>query len=336
MQIMQSRRRFLTSLSLASAAGLVGAPRQVHAEPPPETTTVRLPKSFRAVCEAPKNVAGELLRAEGFTNVRWVEIVSGVDPSVLLANGELDFNYDFAPAHIASIDAGLPVTVLTGMHSGCLELIANESVHSITDLRSKSVGVDRWTTLPHILMSLMAAYVGLDPKRDIKWVAREDATAMQLFVDGKIDAFLGTPPEPQELRHRKIGHTILSSTVDPPWSHYFCCMLTAAADYVTKYPVATKRVLRAILKGADLCVSNPKWAAQRIVDEAFTDGYDYALQALTEARYDRWREYDPEDTLRFYALRMHEAGFIKSGPNEIIAAGTDWRFLDELKRELKT
>jgi len=64
--------------------------------------------------------------------------------------------------------------------------------------------------------------------------------------------------------------------------------------------------------------------------------YDYALQTLRDNPYDKWREYDPEDTLRFYALRMREAGFVKSSPQKIIADGTDWRFLDELKRELKT
>ena len=51
--------------------------------------------------------------------------------------------------------------------------------------------------------------------------------------------------------------------------------------------------------------------------------------------YDRWREYDPEDTLRFYALRLHEVGMIGSSPKAILAEGTDWRFLNELKRELK-
>ena len=59
------------------------------------------------------------------------------------------------------------------------------------------------------------------------------------------------------------------------------------------------------------------------------------LQALSELPYDKWREYDAEDTIRFYALRMREAGFIKSSPQKIIADGTDWRFLNELKRELK-
>ena len=100
-------------------------------------------------------------------------------------------------------------------------------------------------------------------------------------------------------------------------------------------PAATKRVVRAILKADDLCVTEPARVAQRLVDGAFTPRYDYALQALNEVPYDKWREYDPEDTMRFYALRLHEAGFIKSSPNKIITESTDWRFLNELKRELK-
>jgi NitT/TauT family transport system substrate-binding protein len=58
-------------------------------------------------------------------------------------------------------------------------------------------------------------------------------------------------------------------------------------------------------------------------------------QVLNEIRYDRWRTYDPEDTVRFYALRLREAGMIQSTPQKIIATGTDWRFLNELKKELK-
>jgi NitT/TauT family transport system substrate-binding protein len=53
-------------------------------------------------------------------------------------------------------------------------------------------------------------------------------------------------------------------------------------------------------------------------------------------RYDKWREYDPEASLLFYGLRMREIGMIKSSPQKIIADGTDWRFLSELKRELKS
>ena len=159
---------------------------------------------------------------------------------------------------------------------------------------------------------------------------------MELFAAGKIDAFLGLPPEPQELRGRNVGRVIVNSAIDRPWSQYFCCMLAARRDYVRKYPVATKRVLRAIAKAADLCASEPERVAQRIVDAGFAARYDYALQTLKEVPYAKWRDYNAEDTIRYYALRLHEAGMIKSAPNKIIAQGTDWRFFNELKRELKS
>jgi NitT/TauT family transport system substrate-binding protein len=336
MQIMQSRRDFLASVSraAAAAAGVLGS-RASLADEPLETTTVRLPKFFPAACEIPEYVAEELLRAEGFTDVRYVEGESGVDSSVWLARGELDFDWNYAATHIASIEAGVPVTVLAGMHSGCLELIANDSVRNIADLRGKKVGVYASSSAPHVLVTLMAAYIGLDPARDIEWVMNYDATSMQLFVDGQIDAFLAIPPEPQDLRDRGIGHTILATAVDEPWSHYYCCMLAGSGEYVSTHPVATKRVLRALLKAVDLCVSEPESVAQRIVDGGFAESYDHALRTLSDARFDRWREFDPEDTMRFYALRMYEVGMITSSPNKIITDGTDWRFLNELKRELK-
>jgi NitT/TauT family transport system substrate-binding protein len=128
---------------------------------------------------------------------------------------------------------------------------------------------------------------------------------------------------------------VINSALDRPWSQYFCCMLAGNTDFIDQHPIATKRVVRAILKATDLCVTEPERAAQQLVDGGFTQQYDYALQSLTEVPYKSWREYDPEDTMRFYALRLHEAGMIEASPNDIIADGTDWRFLNELKRELK-
>jgi NitT/TauT family transport system substrate-binding protein len=112
-------------------------------------------------------------------------------------------------------------------------------------------------------------------------------------------------------------------------------MLFGNRDYVRNHPVATKRAMRAILKAADFCATQPERAARRLVDRGFTPRYDYALQTFNDVPYDRWREYDPEDTVRFYALRLREIGLIKSTPQQVIADHTDWRFFNELKRELK-
>ena len=211
MQTPSSRRRFLAGLSASAAAGFVGSAQPALAEPPLETTTVRLPWWVdTSYCWAGAYIAGELMRAEGFTDVRYVKGDKSVDQSEWIARGETDFSVNFPPNQIASIDAGVPIKVLTGLHSGCLELIATENIRSVTDLRGKRVGVDGFNSSRHVWLSLMASYVGLDPANDIQWVLTEGVKPTELFIQGKIDAFLGTPPQPQELRANKIGHTILT------------------------------------------------------------------------------------------------------------------------------
>jgi NitT/TauT family transport system substrate-binding protein len=335
MQMTQSRRQFLTTLSLAAATRLVDVPAALAAEGPLETTTVRFVK-IPGICNAPQYVAEELLSAEGFTNVSYVGLVAAGAPAVgAVARGDADFTVTFAAPLVIGIDGGAPVTVVAGVHIGCFELFGNESVHSIADLKGKSVGVQGLGSSQHVFTAAMAAYVGLDPTKDIHWVINPSVKPTELYEKGQIDAFLGFPPEPQDLRARHIGRVIVNSAADRPWSQYFCCMLAGNRDYVSKYPVATKRVLRAVLKADELCGTEPSGAARRMVDRGLTPRYEFALQALREIPYAKWREYDAEDTLRFYALRLHEAGMIKSTPQKIIADGTDWRFLDEVKRELK-
>ena len=332
MSMMQTRRRFLSTLAVAGAAGLVRTPRALAAEGALETTTVRLPK-IPAICIAPLYVAEELLRAEGFTDIRYV--ATAINQPEGISRGEIDFGSNFAPVMIAAVDRGMPITALGPVHVGCFEVFGNEGTHSVLELKGKSVGVDALGSPMHLFLSVIFTNIGIDPGKDINWVTSGSVRPMQLFMDGKIDAFLGLPPEPQELRARHIGRVLLDSAVDRPYSHYICCVLIGSRDYVRNYPVATKRVLRAILKANELCAAEPARAARQLVDGGFTDRYDYALQTVTELPYDKWREYDAEDTVRFYTLRLHEAGFVKSSPQKIIADGTDWRFLNELKRELK-
>jgi NitT/TauT family transport system substrate-binding protein len=334
MHTMQSRRDFLTTRSAAGGAGLVGLGRPLADEPSLETTTIRLVRT-PGICVAPVYLAEELLRAEGFTDFHYVETAGGFPHAQKIARGEIDLSMVFAPTLLIAIDAGQSITVVAGVHPGCFELFAHEPIRTISDLKGKKVGIDVVGSSAYVYVAVMGRHVGLDPVNDIDWITTPSGKPMQLFAEDKIDAFLGFPPEPQELRARGIGQVILNSTVDRPWSQYFCCMLAGNTNFIRQHPIATKHAVRAILKATDLCVAEPERVAQHLVAGGFTQRYDYALQTMTELPYSSWREYDPEDTLRFYALRLHEIGLIKSSPNKIIAEGTDWRFLNELKRELK-
>jgi NitT/TauT family transport system substrate-binding protein len=331
MKIIQSRRHFLASASLAADVGVLGGRRSLADEGPPETTTIRLARD-PSICLAPGYIADDLLRAEGFSDLRYVPNL----PIDAVARGEIDFGFKTAAWVASHVDAGDPITALAGIHPGCYELFAREPIQTISDLKGRNVGIpEGFGGAAHLYLSIMAAHVGLDPRKDIEWITTPTNDFLEVFAEGQVDAFLAFPPEPQDLRARKIGRAILNTTTDKPWAQYFCCMALGNRAFVRAHPVATKRYLRAILKSADFCVAEPASAAQQLVDGGFTERYDYALQTLTEIPYASWREFDPEDSMRFYALRLHEVGMVKSSPNKIIAEGTDWRFLNEIKRELK-
>ncbi len=331
----RTRREFLGQLTLAGAGGLLGlSPGPAGAEPPPETTRLRLLQA-PSLCWAPLHLAEELLAAEGFTDVQYLKREMTTGYLKALGTGEAQFSMGFIGPMIIEVDAGEPIVTLAGVHVGCFELFGNDRVRSIRDLKGKTVAIPAWWTSPHVFIASMAAYVGLDPRKDINWVIHPRPEAIRLFAEGKVDALIGFPPDPQELREKKIGHVVVNSSVDRPWSQYFCCMATGSREWVRKHPVATKRALRAILKTTDVCALEPERVARSLVDRGLQKRYDYSLEALKGIPFARWREYDPEDAVRFYALRLHEAGMIQSTPQKIIAQGTDWRFLNELKKELK-
>jgi NitT/TauT family transport system substrate-binding protein len=330
-----SRREFLSTAALAGTGALLGLGSELAAaEPPPETTKLKLIR-VPTVCYAPQYVAEELLRSEGFTDVQYIKVPPGIGVGTALASGEADLSMWFAASVITRIDAGDPTVFLAGVHIGCFELFGTNRVRSIRDLKGKTVAIASKGGPQQVFLSSMMAHVGLDPNKDINWVIHPFDETMQLLAQGKVDAFLGFPPQPQQVRAKKIGHVVVNSMMDRPWSQYFCCTLNGNREFVRKYPVATKRVTRAILKATDICAREPARIARFLVDKGYADNYEYALQTLKDIPYGKWREYDPEDTIRFYALRLHEAGMIKNSPQKIIAQGTNWQFLRELKKEMK-
>jgi NitT/TauT family transport system substrate-binding protein len=332
MEMVQRRRDLLISASLAAAAGMLGARGSLADEGPPETTMIRLKKQA-AICFAPLYVLKEFLGVEGFSDVHYVNVGPGRADVSMVGQGDLDFDITFAGAIVHELDSGLPLTALGGLHVGCYELFAREPIRTISDLKGRSVALINPNSGEHLYLSIMATDIGLNVKKDIDWAFGPDA--MERFIAGAADAFLGFPPQPQELRARGLNRVILNTVRDLPWSQYFCCMMYGNRAWVRNHPIATKRFLRAIYKAADFCTAEPETAAKELVESGFVPRYDYALQTIQEIPYDRWHEYDSEDTLRFYALRLHEAGMINGSPNTLIADGTDWSFLNELKRELK-
>jgi len=329
-----SRRRFFLHTSALAGASLFGISRHSHAEPPLEITRIRLVHA-PTLCLAPQYLAEELLHLEGFSEVEYVKILGGAGPQTV-ASGNADLTMWDTPSLLPVMDITQSLMVVGGVHSGCSELFGSERVKSIRDLRGKTIAVSKFGGTEHVFISSTAAYVGIDPRKEIQWIETGSIPdAMRMFIEGKSDAFMGFPPQPQEVRARKVGHVLVNTLRDRPWPQYFCCSIVANRSFVQRNPIATKRAIRAILKAAEICAEEPERAVRYMVTKGYETRTEIAREVLNTLPYRHWREISPEDTLRFHALRLHEAGMIKSDPQKLIADGTDWRFLNELKKELK-
>jgi NitT/TauT family transport system substrate-binding protein len=327
-----TRRDFLQSSTVLAAATLMGLPKFAAAEPPPETTKIRLVKG-PFLCFAPLYLAEALLHLEGFTEVDYIPVDYTL-PGTLVKSADLSIFG--GPSILPAIDAGMPLTVIAGLHVGCWELFGNERVKSVTGLNGKKVAISGIGGVEHIWLSSILAYVGMDPRTDINWVPTgKIAESQRRFLAGEVDAFLAFPPQPHDVRVAGVGQVIVNTTMDRPWSQYFCCILGANQQFLRQNPIAAKRALRALLKATDICANEPERVARFLGEKGYEPRYDVALEVLKSLPYNRWRHDDPEDTIRFHALRLHEVGMIKTSPNKLIAQGTDWRFLNEIKRELK-
>ena len=212
--VLQTRRRFLRAAAFGDVAGMLPLLAARAAEPAPETTTVKLPID-PAICTMPQMITRQLLQAEGFTDIRFVHEPPG-NPNQLLAHGDVDLMVGYASNFIVGLDKGEATTLLAGVHGGCFVLFGPEDVHGIAGLKGKTVGVPGFGTGPELLLSLMAAEVGLDPKKDLHWIGNPKEKPKDLFIAGRVDAFLAFPPEPQELRARHIGRVIFDTAGPPP------------------------------------------------------------------------------------------------------------------------
>lgn len=333
-----TRRDFLTGVFATGSAAVLGTllgKSEGAVEPPPETTRIRLLQTPTA-CWAPQYLAEALLRKEGFTDIEFIK-GSGKQGNELLNFGQLDISLGFSARLIKGVEPGNPTVFLAGLHSGCYSLVGSERVSSVPDLKGRTVWAGRYSgSGPHIFFSTIVAYVGLDPVKDIHYSTVPKDQAIALFLEGKIDAFMSFAPEPQELRNKKIGRVLVDTNIDRPWSEYFCCMIAGNRDFIRKSPIATRRVMRAILSSNDLCHADPDLAARTLIQREVRKASEYEITrtALSEIPYDKWRYYNPEDTIRFYALRLRDTGMIRTTPQEIIAQNTDWSFLQGMEKDL--
>ena len=306
------------------------------ADGPLETTSIRLFSIPPSNCIAAQYMAESFLREEGFTDVQYVP-ASPKDVVDRFADGQMDFGVAYPAYVIRKIADGAPFVMLGGLHVGCWEVVAaTADIKTMGDFKGKTVAVIGPAFTDGIFMAMTLKNVGLNLNEDVKVVNHPPSEYARLLSTGEVDGVVAIPPTSTDLRAKGVGHVVLKSHADRPWSNYYCCGPIVHRDWMEKHPVAAKRALRSILKGADVVARDPEGTARHMVDRGYTNNFAYTCDVLKELPYDVWRNLDPADSVRFYALRLKEAGLLKSTPDEILKRGADFRYFTQLRKQLPT
>ena len=278
-------------------------------------------------------LAQDYLRDEGFTDVHYV------DTNFTLTGWLKDGTADIAPAHpefiVATIDAGLPLTVLTPLHSSCLEVWADRTIATVSDLRGRRISVRVGNTSDQFFtyFAALLGYIGINEVHFIEAGIDSYGQMIAAFTEGRADAVLAGGAEGPRLRRLKApGIVILDTMTDKPWSQYECCHLVASRDWARQNPIATKRATRAVLKATDRAAKDHARAAHDSVASGYPKEESLVLAAMNMCKYN-WRDVEPEETVRFFALRLADAKVIKSTPQQLIAGGTDFAWMRQLRSQ---
>jgi NitT/TauT family transport system substrate-binding protein len=342
------RRTFLgaAGAALAAACAPNGSGRGETTSPslgPPETTTIRIADT--PACDPWYWLADPFLREEGFTDIQ--RGAGGPD------EGTADLGVFYGNTLAAAVDTGVPVVAVAGTHTGCIELWARPGINSIADLRGKTIAVNRITfsvagttgrtatDFAYGFFVSLLAHVGMQIA-DVTFVEiGTDKSIVSHFIDGKADA-IATGGLNGPLLHgmkNNPGHVILDAGVDKPWGQNYCCLLITNRDWAKAHPVAVKRATRAILRTIDAAKRDLRATAKAAIDQGiFKANPVITEQLLYDVIKDQsfeWRDYDPEDTVRFFTLRLTDAKLIKKTPSQIIADGTDFAYFRRLQKELR-
>lgn len=305
--------------------------------PPPETTTVRI--AIPPECDPGIWLAKDYLLNEGFTDVSFV-------PTPFVSRTWLTKDLaDVAPAHaeftVATIDAGLPLTILAGLHTGCFELWVDPSIANVRDLRGRRISVRQKDLSDQffVFFAALLGYIGIDPLKDVNFVESgpDDYPGMiASYAEGRADAVLaGGAQGPLLKRLKAPGHVILDTMVEKPWSQYVCCHLVANRDWTRRNPIATQHVTRAVLRATDAAARDHARAAHDSVAGGFPKDESLIVESMAMSRYN-WRDLEPAETLRFFGLRLGAVKLIKSTPEQLIQSGTDLAYMRQLRSELKS
>ena len=270
---------------------------------------------------------------EGFTGIVDLPMYkSAAESKEAAALGKADWTFVSMVSAIVGLDKFANYKIVAGLHVGCHEIIAQLDITSVNELEGKTVAIPGIGSTQHLVL-LSALYgEGVDPEK-VDLVVYPSAEMPALLKAGKIDAAMGWPPIPEICSMEGIGHTILSTTLDPPWSDHMCCVLIAHTPWMEKNPEALRRVIKATYLAAAAVDADPPGMAKVLIDKGYAKNLPATTLALAKIPWLKFKFHHPEETIIYYAEDLYNFG-ITTHDADWILEGCDWSYYEDVLEEM--
>ena len=291
---------------------------------------IDIPGKDGALCGAPIYIAKEkgFFAEEGFdvslisadTETRKIGLNNGNIPMV---NGDFQF--------FPSIEEGVNVKVVDGLHKGCIKFVVlpNSNIRTVNDFRGKKIGVDEIGGTPHQVASVWLEKAGISAKpqdRDVEFLPYSDGNLeLEALYSGQIDVAAMWDPLGSVAEKEGKVKVVFDLTTDPIFADHYCCYLYASSKIINENPEKISALLRAYRKAQDWISKNPAEAVEIISGGKYSAIEDRPLAEELIKHYaypgqhqHGTSEYDVEADVIYFATALYDIGYLKTAPAQFV------------------
>src|SRR5207249_2441101 len=205
--------------------------------------------------------------------------------SAALVSGEIDYDAVIGNGIGAAI-RGLPVRLVACfMPATPIAIIARPDIKSVQDLKGKAIGLNTFGGTLESISRLIAKHFGLDPDKDIKFLATGTVDSrFAAMKQGLTAATLGSPPI--DFLGKKLGFIVLARANE--LFNFPASGLVASVKAIKERPDQIKRVIKAGIKASRYIRQNREGTLPVMIEwlkidkEIAAVTYDSVWKAFTE------------------------------------------------------
>ena len=289
---------------------------------------IDIPGKDGSLCGAPIYIAYEkgFFAEEGFdvnlisadTETRKIGLNNGTIPIV---NGDFQF--------FPSIEEGVKVKVVDGLHNGCIKFVVNpdSDINTVEDLKGKKIGVDEIGGTPHQVASVWLEQAGISALQqdgEVEFLPFSDGNLeLEALYSGDIDVAAMWDPLGSVAEKAGKVKVIFDLSTDPAFAGKYCCFLYASEKLVNEKPDEIAALLRAYSKALDWISNNPEEAVDIIISGKYAqiEDKELAVQLVKSYEYPSFEDrknnkQNVESDVEYFVKALYDIGYLKSEPTQ--------------------